>query len=292
MQTEMHCLHENLPLQDVDRAAFSFQHKLKDHPALRLESLAQVIMRLPQERVHYAIKQMRNGDDFEGTFKSKPGGATVEHAIERLHTGDGYVMVSQPEIDPAFAELHAHMLADVQSIIAARGIKGGALGAKLYLFIAAPNSVTPFHMDRYSTFLLQFRGTKDVTVFPQWDAQTISPADREAYAAYAKTKLPWNESIDTRGTRFSFSPGQALHIPFAAGHHVKSGPSDISISMSIIFNTAQSMAWRGALEFNHRSRRVWRKIGLAPIDVGRNHVLDRAKAATWSRLRDVIDRDR
>jgi hypothetical protein len=272
---------QTLALAGVDRQAFTFGHTLTQHPALQLDALAQTILRLPKEQVHYSTALMQNGDDFEGKFKQKPSDSTIEDIIARLAHTEGYIMVQQPEADPAFAPLHRQLLADVESIIAARGLRGGALSAKLYLFIASPNSVTPFHMDRYSTFLLQFRGTKEVTVFPQWDNGTISASDREAYTAYAKTKLPWSDAIDARGTKFVFSPGQTLHIPFAAGHHVKNGPDDISISMSIIFNTHESMAWRGALEYNHRARRVWRRVGLSPIDVGKNALLDRAKAGVW-----------
>jgi hypothetical protein len=291
MQAAFHCFDDHLSLRQVDRAAFTFGHQLRDHPALTIESLANIIPRLPPAHVHYSTSLLSNGDDFEGTFKRKPQDQSIEETIARLSNSEGYIMVSQPEADSAFADLHKQMLADVEAVVAARGIRGGVLGSKLYLFIASPGSVTPFHMDRYSTFLLQFRGTKEVTVFPQWDDGTISSADREAYTAYAKTKLPWNDAIDARGTKFTFSPGQALHIPFAAGHHVKNGPGDISISMSIIFNTQESMAWRGALEFNHRARRVWRKIGLAPVKVGRNAALDRTKATLWRQYARLSGQD-
>jgi quercetin dioxygenase-like cupin family protein len=281
MKQAFGCFESNFPIQEVDRSAFTFGHKLLGDPTLTLESLANIIPRLPKDHVHYSAALLRNGDDFEGTFKAQPKHVSIEQTIERLGSGDGYIMVSQPEVDPAFKDLHRQMLADVEAVIAARGMRGGASSAKLFLFIAAPGGVTPFHMDRYSTFLLQFRGTKEVTVFPQWDEQSITAADCEAYTAYAKTKLPWSDAIDARGKKFVFSPGQALHIPFAAGHHVKNGAGDISISMSMIFNTVQSTAWRGALEFNHRSRKVWRKLGLKPVNVGRNPALDRMKAATW-----------
>jgi hypothetical protein len=106
----------------------------------------------------------------------------------------------------------------------------------------------------------------------------VSAANREAYVAYSNTRLPWSQETDALATRFAFSPGEALHIPFVAGHHVRNGNDDVSISMSIIFNTPQSMAWRRALVFNHSARRVLGRIGLKPAPVGRQPWRDDAKS--------------
>ena len=100
--------------------------------------------------------------------------------------------------------------------------------------------------------------------------------------AYANTRLPWSQDADALGTRFEFRPGEALHIPFVAGHHVRNGDDDVSISMSIIFNTPQSMAWRRALAFNHSARPVLGRVGLAPAPVGRQPWRDGVKSRLWS----------
>jgi hypothetical protein len=83
-------------------------------------------------------------------------------------------------------------------------------------------------------------------------------------------------------TRFHFKPGDALHIPFAAGHHVRNGVEDVSISMSIIFNTREGSVWGRALNFNHRVRQAMKCIGMEPSLVGTRHCRDRAKALAWS----------
>jgi hypothetical protein len=63
-----------------------------------------------------------------------------------------------------------------------------------------------------------------------------------------------------------------------AGHHVKNGAEDVSISMSIIFNTAQTTAWRKALLFNHAARKPLARIGMTPSPVGKSAARDHAKA--------------
>jgi hypothetical protein len=48
------------------------------------------------------------------------------------------------------------------------------------------------------------------------------------------------------------------------------------------------MAWRNALNFNQRARKVLRRVGLAPAPVGHRPLSDGAKArcwTAWARLR-------
>lgn len=265
-----------------DRDAFKFRHKLLGPPALSLDNLSRVIPALPTERVRYSTSRLANGDDFEATFRCRPGNHSIEETIEGIRTSKSYIMVSGPEIDPSFALLHRDLIADVESLMRRLGVGDRALDSQLYLFIASPGSVTPFHIDRYSTFLLQFRGTKEVSVFPQWDERVVSAADREAYVAYANTKLPWTSERDALGTCHTFEPGEALHIPFVAGHHVRNGDDDVSISMSIIFNSRRSLEWRRALSFNHAARRILGAIGLAPATVGVQPWRDALKSRMWA----------
>lgn len=266
----------------LDQEPFKFRHTLLGHPALRLENLARVIPALPKDQVMYAGRRLQTADDFESTFKKRPEDQTIEEVIENIRTSDSYIMVSSPQVDASFAPLYRQLIGDVESLMRERGVGRVAVTPKLYLFIASPNSVTPFHIDRYSTFLMQFRGSKQVTVSRPWDPRVVTPKDTEDYMAYVNTRLPWSPEKDAYATAFEFQPGDALHIPFMAGHHVRNGADDVSISMSIIFNTAQSTAWRHALNFNQRARKVLCRVGLAPAPVGQRPLADAAKAKVWS----------
>lgn len=276
------CFSGHVDSGKLDRSPFKFQHQLLGHPALSLENLARVIPALPDDRVMYSKGLLENGADFEGSYRHRPVDCSLEETIENIRVSDSYIMVRSPECDPSFAELHRQLIGDVEQIMKARGVGSEAYGAQLYLFIASPNSVTPFHLDRNSTFLLQFRGSKVVSVFPQWDAWVVSDEDREAYVAHAKTRLPWDEGRDAVATRFQFMPGDGLHIPFVAGHHVRNGSDDVSISMSIIFNTREGSAWCRALNLNHRMRPAMKRFGMVPAPVGSSGWKDRGKARLWS----------
>jgi len=288
------CFEDSIETGKLDRAAFKFRHRLLGHPSLSLENLGRVLPALPKSQVMFSKSRLANGDDFETTFRSRPRDQSIEQTIENIRSSASYIMVQAPEVDASFADLRRDMQADVEKLMELRGIGGAAMDAKLYLFIAPPNAITPFHIDRYSTFLLQFSGSKTVTVFPQWEERVVSAPDREAYVAYDRTQLPWTDDLNMLGTSFDFRPGDALHIPFVAGHHVRNGPEDVSISMSIIFNTRESMAWRRAICFNHRMRKHLAGLGMQPAPVGRSMWRDQAKSAmyrTGSRVLRMIGRD-
>jgi Cupin-like domain len=272
------CFASDINAEQLDLSAFKFHHKLMGHPALTLENLARVLPALPKNHVTYSNKLLETDADFESTFQERPRDVGLEQTIESIRTADSYIMVSSPEHDQSFQSLHKQLLNDVEGIMRKRGVGTKALGSKLFLFIASPNSITPFHIDRYSTFLMQFRGSKEIAVFPQWDPCVVTEERRECYVARTNTKLPYTAEIAKHGTSFKFAPGEALHIPFVAGHHVKNGKDDVSISMSIIFNTDESLAWRNALLFNHGSRKFLKRVGVAPAPVGRNLWRDKTKA--------------
>ena len=283
----MQCFEENEVLNQLDQAAFKFNHQLLGHPTLSLESLAKILPELDPERVEYSKGLLNINDDFEKTFKEKPADRSLEETIETIRTSNSYIMINRPETHPAFAPIKRQLIEDIEIIMRRLGVGNEALDPRLFLFIASPNSVTPFHIDRYSNFLMQFRGSKKVSVFPQWDKRAVTPEHHEAYMAYANTKLPFNAEIDALGTTFNFKPGEAIHIPFLAGHHVCNGSEDVSISMAIFFNTEQNNAWRKALRFNGISRGVLNKVGMTPTPVGKHPLRDKAKAWGWDAFTKV-----
>lgn len=277
------CFADDIKSELLDRQPFKFHHKLLGHPALSLENLSRVLPTLPQQQVMYSKGLLDVGADFESTFRKKPKERTLEETIESIRTTDSYIMVRSPEVDPSFADLYKALCAEVAALMALRGVGKQPIDAQLYLFIASPNSVTPFHIDRYSTFLMQFRGSKTVTVGLPWDDRLVSQPNREAYVVRENTKLPWTIERDAFATPFEFSPGEALHIPFIAGHHVRNGPDDVSISMSIIFNTDESVRWKDALSFNHVLRKQLGRIGLSPSGIGQSDFKDAIKSRMWHR---------
>ena len=280
----MHCFDDDLDPARMDKEAFLFHHTLLGHPALALDNLARVIPRLPTHRVFHSNGKLDNTDNFDRAHLEHKPSAGLEATLHQLLTTDAYIMVRQPETDPSFKDLMCALLDDVTSLSSAAGIRGAVDDAMLYLFIASPNSVTPFHIDRYSTLLMQFRGSKVVTVYPPWDPRVVNDEDAEHFFASTGRRPVWRPGIETLGHPFNFNPGEALHIPFAAGHHVRNGSEDVSISLSIIFKTAQSRQLMRGLLFNHYARKGLAPLGLQPHRIALHAPGLAPKAMAWQAI--------
>ena len=280
--TKMKCFTGDLPFDRLDRTAFSFSHRLLGHPALTLDNLERVLPALPREQVFYSSGLLKESDDLDRAHVDHQNGLSLKQTIETIRTSDSYIMVRSPETDASFDPLFRDLKGDVESLMRSRGVGSRAIDSMLYLFIASPNSVTPFHIDRYSTFLMQFSGSKEVCVFPQWDERVVTASDCEAYMAGTGRRPVWRAEAEPLASRFKFKPGDALHIPFMAGHLVRNGADEVSISMSIIFNTAETMAQIKALMLNQRLRSRLGRFGLAPSPVGHDPARDHFKARLWN----------
>ncbi len=282
MADQYRCFSDDLDAAKVDRAGFKFHHQLLGHPALGLDNLGRVLPALPKGQVFYSSGLLKPEDDFDRAHIQHRNGLSLEETIENIRGSDSYIMVRSPETDPSFRQLFDDLSADVSHSLQRRGLPPRLTDARLYLFIASPNSLTPFHFDRYSTFLMQFRGSKQVFVFPPWDEDVISREHSEAFMAHAEgVRPPWKPELADRATGFAFAPGEAIHIPFVAGHYVKNGADDVSISMSIIYNSDETARQMRAMRLNHYLRKALRPVGLQPSRVGRSRLRDGAKAALW-----------
>lgn len=278
----MKCFTGDLPREFLDRKAFSFNHALMGHPALTLDNLERVLPALPSDQVFYSSGLLREGDDLDRAHLDHRNGLSLKKTIETIRTSDSYIMVRSPESDVSFDPLFRDLKGDVEELIRSRRVGTDAVDSMLYLFIASPNSVTPFHIDRYSTFLMQFSGSKEVCVFPQWDERVVTAGDCEAYMAGSGRRPAWRPSAEPLATRFQFKPGDGLHIPFMAGHLVRNGADEVSISMSIIFNTAETVAQIKAMKLNRRLRGPLRRLGMTPRPVGPDPQRDLFKATMWN----------
>jgi hypothetical protein len=257
---------------DLDHKPFKFNHKLLNHEALSLNNLSHALLNLPKENVMYSQSLQDLNANFDRAHIDKKNNLSLEKTLETIKTANSFIMVRSPEMDSSFNDLYQQLCKDVGKIMKAKGVGLYPKDAMLYLFIASPNAFTPFHIDRYSTFLFQFQGTKEVAIFDQFSDEIVPSNIRESFVDYGALRPTWNNDIDGKAHKIHFSPGEALHIPFVSGHYVKNGPNDVSISMSIIFKTAESEMWTKAMSFNHRLRNKLKYLGinLNPVGFSKN----------------------
>lgn len=262
-----------MTLLEIDRADFAkdgrspqrVQHQLSDHPLLSVESVAQLADRLPAHRVEHNVAK--------GIGTVVPGGAApvlrekpgdVARGIE---TNGCWMVLKNIETDPAYGELLNAALDEV-----APHLPGGAadmLNRQGYLFLSAPDSVTPAHVDPEHNFLLQIRGTKTMHVgaFPDEDAE-----QRELERSFGAGHRNMDYVPDDM-TPYLLNPGEGIFVPVGAPHWVQNGPT-VSVSLSITWRSADAYRTELAHAFNDRLRRL----GRTPRRPGQNPQVDQAKA--------------
>ena len=284
MTSDMTCFANDLQRDLLDRQAFTFRHQLLGHPALTLENLGRMIPTLPGTQVHYSKGSLQRSDDFDQAQKLHGNGLSIEETIETIRTSDSYIMIRSPQTDASFQPLFRDLIGDIEGLMRQRGVGRQAHSPMLYLFISSPHSVTPFHIDRYANVLMQIQGTKEIRVFPQWDERIVPSTVRESVMAQSGKRVEWKPEHEALGTAFHLAPGDALHIPLAAGHHVLNGP-EVSISLSIFFHTDATRSLSQAMALNDLVRR---RTGLPLGAVGRSPLRDAVKAGVWRTGRNLL----
>lgn len=265
-------------IQRWDREPFKFRHKLLGHPALTVESLSRALPALPAQQVMYSKGLTDLGINFDRAHIDHKNGLSLQETIENIKVSNSYIAVRNPEIHPSFHELFNDLVGDVDLLMKMRGYDNRIVEPMFWMFIASPNAFTPFHFDRYSNFLMQFRGSKQMAVFPPMKEEVISAEDCEAYIDRTEQRPAWHDDKDQYASKFDFAPGETLHIPFVSGHYVKNGPDDVSISLSFFFHNDYTLKMTRALQFNHRIRHRMKKLGMTPTPIGRSPRLDSVKS--------------
>ena len=80
-----------------DRKSFTTTHGLVDHPLLKVDALAELIQRLPRERVFYSSGSVDRDADFDRAALEHPPRLELREAMKDLETADSYIMVNGPE---------------------------------------------------------------------------------------------------------------------------------------------------------------------------------------------------
>jgi cupin superfamily protein len=258
-------------VKNFGREPFAVNHALVDHPLLALERIAQLADSLQESQV-----ESNSGEIPEVV----PDGAVepVELApgevVRGIESNGYWIVLKQIESDPDYRQLLEQSLEAIIPQVA--HTEGGAVRKEAYIFISAPNSVTPSHIDDEHNLLLQIRGSKDMVVGDFPDRETRE-SEIERYYGGGHRNLP---DLPTDATTFHMEPGDGIYVPIHAPHMVKNGPA-VSISFSITFYTKKSEQIRGIYSMNARLRRL----RLNPRRPGDHPISDRAKATAWEAMR-------
>jgi hypothetical protein len=269
-------------LLQIDRAKFdtnygarpyAVSHSLGEHPLLAPERLAVLADALPAAQVEHnlgAVPAMLPGGEAPRVDAS-PG--EVARTIEE---NGSWMVLKNIEADPEYKALLDELLDEVMPLVADR--EGRMHDREGYIFLSAPNSTTPAHLDPEHNFLLQVRGTKTMVVGRFADADREQRELERFYGGgHRNIEL---ELLDEQ--EFPLSPGDGVYVPFNAPHLVRNGPA-LSVSLSITWRTPRT---RTAVKAHLANSRL-RRLGLSPRPPGERERADRVKAEVARAIQGV-----
>jgi hypothetical protein len=149
-----------------------------------------------------------------------------------------------------------------------------------FIFISAPPSVTPFHIDRENNFWLQVRGRKSISVWDPQDREMVSQPDVENFIAFRSlANVTLRDGLKERGLELDCGPGEGVYMPSTTPHATTSDTSwtsagdGVAISIGINFYTPLTRRHANVHAFNH----LLRTLGLNPTYPGTSDTLDKVK---------------
>lgn len=245
---------------------FPVAHSLVDHPLLTLEGIAELADALPRScierhRADLPLVMPGGAEDLDG----RPS-----DTVRNIETNNTWMVLWYVEQDPAWRRLLHDCLDDVEAQV--RGRDGGMLQREGFLFLSAPNAVTPWHFDPEHNLLLQIRGSKEMNVGRFADqADQLRELDRYHDGGHRNL-----DQIPPRSSCNVMHPGQGVYVYPFAPHWVLNGPAP-SVSLSITFRTDRSERDEAVHVLNARLR----KRGLKPRPLGDSPAIDRTKATFY-----------
>lgn len=253
------------------------EHRLRDHPLLGLDALAELAGRLPESSIEY------NRGDLPIGVDGKPGhtGLPIADTIRQIAQANSWAVLKNIEQDDGYRALLHDLLEELRPDIEAK--TGEMLTPQGFVFISSPNAVTPYHFDPEHNILMQLRGSKTMTQFPAGDARYAPDITHESYHLGGPRELRWQDDFASDGTQLRIGPGEALFVPVMAPHFVQNGPES-SISLSITWRSDWSYDEAGARCFNA----LLRKAGLDPAPPKRWPGSNRAKCVGFRAYRKVF----
>ena len=243
----------------LDKIAL-IRHNFHEHPLLQIDELEKLAQKLlPLNQCRFISPGATQKSEFLHQPKS-PDGRDLSEVFRTITEPGSWIALYNAESDPKYAQLVQEALASVEDLISKD--QPGIFSPQAFIFISAPPSVTPFHIDRENNFWLQIRGRKIMNV---WDRN-----DRDVLPASTVENFIIDKSLDNvtlsdelMPKKFEWDLGEAegVYFPSTSPHSTRttdewvSPENGVSISIGMVFYTETTRKHAYVHSFNRLMRR-------------------------------------
>ena len=256
----------------------AIRHNFDQHPLMHLSELAKLAKRLyPHKQCRFIMPGATQTSEFDHQ-DTDVAGRSIDEVFERIEEPRSWVALYNVETDPIYKGFLKEVADTVRPLVERE--QPGMYQVGGFIFISAPPSVTPFHIDRENNFWLQVRGQKVMSVFDHTDREIISGEARDTFILYGQNATLKTQEHIERARNFPVGPGDGVYFPSTSPHMTRTEvdaarPGDpVSISIGVVFYT--EVTRRHA--YVHAMNEFLRHRGLSPREPGKSDALDRIKA--------------
>ncbi len=215
-----------------DRSPFSLRHRLDEHPLFSTDSLVDLACRMAavqRDSVYYDTGAI----EVQQKWSSIPVRTSFRHALDRLTSGDSWIILKSAHQDAAYGPVLDQCIAEIAGLTRLNAEKE-IQSRIMSVILSSPRRVTPYHMDGETNFLLQIRGSKTIYVFDGSDRSVVTEEELKQFRAGDRNSATYKEPLQASATPFDLKPGVGVHVPLLFPHWVKNG-QDVSVSVSVNF---------------------------------------------------------
>lgn len=262
-------------------------HNFQQHPLMQLPQLAALARRLqPTKQCRYVVPGLKQESRFRHE-SSSPDGRSVDEVFERIEESGSWIALYDVQTDPEYARFLREVTDTMKARIEAE--QPDIFRIAGFIFISAPPSVTPFHIDRENNLWLQIRGHKVMSVWDHHDRQAVSGADVDKFIKWGSLEnVRLKDGDRERSHEFNVGPGDGVYFPSTSPHMTRTTtdwvrPGDgVSVSVGVVFYTRHTYRHANI----HIANYMLRKVGFDPAMPGHNAFTDTLKfwmgrATTW-----------
>jgi hypothetical protein len=267
----------------ADASAFSTQrmcpirHNYHEHPLMQLDRLAQLAKSLETTgQCRFIQSGATQASPFTHAAQS-PDGSSIEDVFRRIEEPGSWIALYNVESDTTYGRFLREVLSGASALFDPNETVFMVTG---FIFISAPPSVTPFHIDRENNFWLQIRGRKKINVWDRTDREIVAAEDVEDFiVSRSLENVRLKEEFRSRSSEFDTGPGDGVYFPSTTPHMTRTDtrwarPGDgVCISIGINFYTSVTRRHANVHAFN----KVLRRMGMTPRSPGTSPWLDRLK---------------
>lgn len=256
----------------------AIHHNFHEHPLMQLPQLAQLAHRImPTGQCRFITPGATQASEFMHEDHS-PDGRGIDEVFRRITEPGAWVALYNVEKDP----LYKGFLDEVQKAVKplVEHEQPGIFNVGGFIFISAPPSVTPFHIDRENNFWLQMRGRKLMNVWDHTDRDIVAAKDVEEFILFGSLeRVRLKDGFVARSREFNVGAGDGIYFPSTSPHMTRCDrdwviPGDeVSISIGTVFYSDVTRRHARVHQFNQ----VIRRFGMSPRPPGESAALDALK---------------